>query len=123
MARILVVDDSSTYRYSMRDILENAGHIVAGEAVNGAEAVEMYMELRPDITTLDITMPIMNGLDALKEIIGYDSDAKIVMVSATAQQETIAEALIHGAYDFFPKPLDPERVMLVLDRILAYSVD
>ena len=117
MANILIVDDSTIYRASMREILESAGHTVVGEASDGEEAIEQYKELRPDITTLDITMPVMNGIEALKEIMKFDSDAKIVMVSSTAQQNTIAEALISGAYDFFPKPLDSEQIMESLDSI------
>ena len=94
MARILIVDDSSIYRSNMRDILESGGHTIAGEARNGAEGVEKYKELRPEITTLDITMPVKDGLEALKEIMEFDPDAKVIMVSATAQQSNISEALI-----------------------------
>ena len=118
MASILIVDDSTIYRGSMREILESAGHAVVGEARDGEEAIEKYKELRPDITTLDITMPVMNGIDALKEIMKIDPDATVIMVSSTAQQNTIAEALICGAYDFFPKPLDPEQIVQSLDGIL-----
>ena len=119
MANILIVDDSTIYRGIMREILESAGHTVAGEACDGEEAIDKYKELRPDITTLDITMPVMNGIDSLKEIMKFDPEAKIIMVSSTAQQNTIAEALISGAYDFFPKPLDPEQVMQSLDSIIT----
>ena len=121
MARILVVDDSSTYRINMREILESVGHTIVGEAVNGVEAVEKYKELNPDITTMDISMPIKRGLDALKEIIEFDPDAKVIMISAAAQQKTISEAFIHGAYDFFPKPLVPKQIIHVLDNINSFS--
>ena len=120
-AKILIVDDSATLRGSMREILEGAGHNVVGEAVNGLDAIEKYMHLRPDITTMDITMPEMDGITALKKIIALDPDAKIVMVSSTAQKSTVSEALIHGASGFFRKPLDPEEVTGTISELVTYS--
>ena len=117
MARILVVDDSAVYRTSMKELLQNAGHTVVGEAVNGDEGVTKYMELFPDITTMDVMMPIKGGLEALDEILIFDPHAKVIMVSATAQQSKISQALIQGAYCFLRKPIDPEKLHRALDSI------
>lgn len=86
MAKILIVDDSKTSRKILRNILEDSGHEVVGEAINGEEAVVKYKELQPDITTMDITMPVMDGLQALKEIMDTDKNAKVVMVTAAGQK-------------------------------------
>ena len=117
MARVLVVDDSNIYRFSMSEILENTGHIIIGEAKNGQEAVESYKELHPDVVTMDVTMPEKDGFEALKEILEFDAGAKVIMVSATVDQSILSEALIQGAYDILVKPFDPEQVLLTLNGL------
>ena len=119
-ANILIVDDSVVTRNSMRKILEYAGHNVVGEAVDGDDAVEKYLSLRPDIITMDVTMPKKGGLKALKEIISHDPDAVVLMVSASAQKGTISEALIHGAYDFIRKPFEPDEVLDKISEALTF---
>lgn len=119
MARILLVDDSELSRLVVREAFEKAGHTVVGEASDGAEGFEKYKELRPDITTMDITMPVMDGLSALKEIIEFDSGARVIMMSSAAQSSKIAEALIVGAYEFMPKPFDKAKLAEMIDYVTA----
>jgi len=120
-AGILVVDDSEIFRSNMKKTLEDAGYTIVGEAANGTEAVEKYMELRPAIATMDITMPEKDGLTALKEILEQDPEAKVVMVSATAQKTSISKALMLGAYGFLQKPFDPDKTKQMISEIMAYS--
>ena len=117
MLNILIVDDSTIFRKILIELIQGKGHNVVGEACNGLEGVDMYEKLRPDVTFLDNTMPIMNGLQALKKIKETTPDANIVMISSTASQENMAEALISGAYDFLRKPIDPERLYQVLSDL------
>ena len=119
MVNILIVDDSEYFRVTLRDIFEQEGYRIAGEAENGAEAVEKYKELHPDITTLDITMPVMDGIEALRKILAFDPDAKVIMASSSAQNSKISEALIIGAYEFLPKPFDKDRLLEVVADILS----
>ena len=121
MLNILVVDDSTIFRKIMIELIEFKGHNVVGEACNGLEGVDMYNKLQPDVTFIDITMPVMNGLDALKKIKETDPNANVVMISSTAGQENIAEALISGAYDFLRKPIDPERLYSVMSDLEALT--
>ena len=114
MLNILIVDDSMIFRTMLTELLTEHGYNVIGEAVNGVEAIRMHSELQPDVTFMDITMPEMNGLRALRRILENDPDAKIIMVSSTARQENISEALIIGAYDFLRKPLDTEKLFGLL---------
>ncbi len=114
MANILIVDDSRTSRMIMRGILENGGHKVVGEAVNGKEAFDLYIKLKPDIVTMDITMPIMDGIDALKMIIRNDPKARIIMVTSSGQEKKVIEAVNSGAIEFITKPFDPQ---MLLDKI------
>ena len=110
MANILIVDDSRTSRRILRSILEEDGHVIVGEATNGQEGFEQYMSLKPDIVTMDITMPVMTGVEALKKIIEADSNAKVVMVSAAGQQHNMLEAVQSGAADFISKPFDVDTI-------------
>ena len=119
MAKILIVDDSEYFREVMLDILQNAGHAVVESAENGAEGFEMYKLLHPDLTTLDVTMPVMDGIEALRKILEFDPEAKVIMVSSSAQSNKISEALILGAYEFLPKPFDKEKLLNVIAGILA----
>lgn len=118
MARILVVDDAVFMRTIIKSILANSEYNVVGEASNGAEAIVRYRELRPDIVTLDITMPIMDGIQALKGIKAEFPDAKVVMCSAMGQQALVIEAVQAGAMDFIIKPFNKERVFEALHKVV-----
>ncbi|MDZ7859103.1 MAG: response regulator [Candidatus Krumholzibacteriota bacterium] len=117
-ARILVVDDAIFMRKMITDILEGSGMEVVGESENGSDAVEKYNELKPDLVTMDIIMPGMNGIDAVKKIISNDFKAKIVMCSALGQQALVKDALAAGAQDFLIKPFNPSRVIEVVEKII-----
>lgn len=118
MAKILIVDDSMTSKKFLRTMLERAGCEIIGEASDGQEGVDKYKELKPDVVTMDITMPIKNGIEALEEIIAYDSNAKVVMVTAAGQNTNIVEALKLGAADFIQKPFEIERIAAVIKKVL-----
>jgi two-component system chemotaxis response regulator CheY len=117
--KILVVDDAIFMRSMIRDIFARGPFVIAGEAENGAEAVRLYQELRPDLTTMDIVMPQMDGISALREIIRIDPAAKVVMCSALGQEALIAEAIEAGARDFIVKPFQPGRVLKVVQSVLG----
>lgn len=117
MAKILIVDDSKTSRKILKNILIENGHEVIGEAINGEEAVLKYTELNPDITTMDITMPVMDGLEALKRIKDIDKDAKIIMVTAAGQKTKMLDALKYGANDFLTKPFEDSQIIEIIERI------
>jgi two-component system, chemotaxis family, chemotaxis protein CheY len=119
MARVLVVDDAAFMRKMVSDALAKGGHEVVGEAANGLEAVERYQELRPEVTTLDITMPEKDGLAALKEIIALDPAARVIMCSALGQESKVLEAVKSGAKDFVVKPFQPDRVIDAVGKALA----
>jgi len=114
---VLVVDDAAFMRMMIRDILAKEGYIIH-EAVNGRDAVEKYAELHPDLVTMDITMPEMSGLEALRAIRGSDSAARVLMVSAMGQQKMIVEALESGAMDFLVKPFQPTKVLETVKKCL-----
>ncbi len=116
--RVLVVDDAIFMRKMISDILESNGMEVVGEADTGSRAVERYKELKPDLVTMDIIMPEMNGIDAVREIMAYDSKARIVMCSALGQQALVQDAVVSGAKDFLIKPFNPSRVIEVITKIL-----
>lgn len=118
MARVLVVDDAAFMRKVLSDALTGGGHEVVGEAANGEEAVQRFQELRPDLTTLDITMPEKDGMAALKEILGIDPSARVVMCSALGQEAKVLEAIKTGARDFVVKPFQPERVLDAVAKAL-----
>ncbi len=109
--RVLVVDDAAFMRMMVKDILSKNGYEVVGEAENGMKAVEKFNELRPDLTTMDITMPEMDGISAVKAIKKIDPKAKIVMCSAMGQQAMVIEAIQAGARDFIVKPFQQDRVL------------
>ena len=119
MANILVVDDSVVYRQIIVDILQSGGHNVVGEAVNGVEGVSLYKKLRPEIITLDLTMPELDGLGVLKIIKDDDPNAQVIIVSASAQSKMIAKAIRLGATDFLPKPFESKKVLEAIERIIA----
>ena len=118
MANILIVDDSRTSRRILRKILEEAGHVVLGEAVNGEEGYLKYQELTPDVVTLDITMPKMDGLEALRLIKKYDDNATAIMITAAGQKEKMILAIKSGATDFISKPYEGQDVLRVLDKCM-----
>ncbi len=117
--KVLVADDASFMRNMIRDIFGRGPFVIAGEAENGVEAVRLYRELRPDLTTMDIVMPLMDGITALKEIVRFDPSAKVVMCSALGQEALIAEAIEAGASDFIVKPFQAGRVLKVAQSVLG----
>jgi two-component system chemotaxis response regulator CheY len=119
--RILVVDDAAFMRMMIKNILTKYGYEVVGEAENGAVAVQMYKELNPDLVTMDITMPEMDGIECVKAILAIDPQANIVMVSAMGQQAMVMEAIQAGAKDFIVKPFQQERILQAIERALARS--
>src|SRR3954471_23517404 len=119
MARVLVVDDAAFMRKMLTDALAKGGHEVVGEAGNGAEAVTQFQALKPDLTTLDITMPEKDGLQALKEILAFDPAAKVIMCSALGQESKVLESIKSGAKDFVVKPFQPDRVIEAVGKALA----
>lgn len=114
---ILVVDDAAFMRMMIRDILSKEGYVIH-EAVNGRDAVEKYAEVHPDLVTMDITMPEMDGIEALRSIKGSFPGARVLMVSAMGQQKMIVEALESGAMDFLVKPFQPTKVLETVKRCL-----
>ena len=119
MARVLVVDDAAFMRKMVGDALAKGGHEVVGEAANGLEAIERYQALRPEVTTLDITMPEKDGLTALKDIMALDPTARVVMCSALGQESKVLEAVRSGAKDFVVKPFQPDRVLDAVGKALG----
>ena len=117
-ADVLIADDSQLIRRMLRTLLEESGYAVAGEAADGKEAVEEYKRLKPDVVTLDITMPVLDGVGALKGIMEYDADAKVIMITAAGQRQKIVEALKLGAKAFIMKPFDREDVLKNLTDII-----
>lgn len=109
--RVLVADDALFMRVTLKKILTEGGFEVAGEAANGAEAVRLYQELKPDVVTMDITMPEMDGITALKQIRALDPEAKVIMCTAMGQRNMVVEAVQSGAKDFIVKPYQPDRVV------------
>ena len=119
MARILIVDDAAFMRMMLKDILTKGGYDVVGEAADGNEAVAKYNELKPDLVTLDITMPNKDGLQALKEIRANDPNATCIMCSAMGQQAMVIDAIQAGAKDFVVKPFQPDRVLESIHKVLG----
>lgn len=116
--RILIVDDAAFMRMMIKDILTKNGYEVVGEAENGQVAVEKYQELKPDLVTMDITMPEMDGIAAVKAIKAIDPNAKIIMCSAMGQQSMVIDAIQAGARDFIVKPFQPERVLEAVSKAI-----
>ena len=117
MTRVLIVDDAAFMRMMIKDILEKNGYDVVAEANNGIKAVEMYKREKPDIVTMDITMPDMDGIEAVKAIREFDPSAKIIMCSAMGQQSMVMDAIRAGAKDFVVKPFQPDRVLEAISKI------
>lgn len=119
MTKVLIVDDAAFMRLAIRRMLEGNNFEVVGEAENGAEAIRKYSELKPDIVTMDITMPELGGVEALKSIISMDPTAKIIMCSAMGQECMVKEAVIAGAKSFIVKPFKEEHVLQTISKILG----
>ncbi|GGG21865.1 chemotaxis protein CheY [Lysinibacillus alkalisoli] len=117
--RILIVDDAAFMRMMIKDILSKNGFEVVGEAADGQQAVEKYNELKPDLVTMDITMPEMDGIAALKEIKGTDPNAIVIMCSAMGQQAMVIDAIQAGAKDFIVKPFQADRVIEAIQKALS----
>lgn len=117
MKKVLIVDDAMFIRLALKKILDNKYEVV-GEAQNGLEAVRMYKLTKPDIVTMDLTMPEMTGIEALKAIMQYDPLAKIVMVSSMGQESMIRESILSGAKSFIVKPFNEEHIIRTMDKIL-----
>ena len=115
---VLIVDDALFMRMMIKDILSKDGFVVVGEAENGAEAVEKYANLKPDLVTMDIVMPEMDGIEAVRNIIKMDPGAKVLMCSAMGQQPLVVEALEAGARDFIIKPFQPAKVVEAVRKAL-----
>lgn len=118
MAKILIVDDSRTSRRMLTNILEEAGHSVIGEACDGKAGIEQYKALQPDVVTMDITMPVLDGIAALQEIMDYDKSAKVIMVTAASQKNKMLEAVKFGASDFLSKPFEKDMIISIIDNVL-----
>lgn len=117
--RILVVDDAAFMRMMVKDILTKNGYEVIGEAADGRQAVEKFQELQPDLVTLDITMPEVDGIEALKKIRGLDPNARVIMCSAMGQQAMVIDAIQAGARDFIVKPFQADRVIEAVKKALG----
>ena len=121
MARILIVDDSTVMRKNLYTIFNENGHEVVGEAIDGKQAVLLYSELKPDLVTMDITMPKMSGVEAVDAIVKKNKDAKIIMISAFNQKQMVFEALKNGAKHYIIKPIDPTKLMGIVNEVLEES--
>jgi two-component system, chemotaxis family, chemotaxis protein CheY len=118
LSKILIVDDAAFMRFMLKDILVKGGHEVIGEAQNGLVAIELYNIFSPDLVTMDITMPEINGTEALKKILSQHPSAKIIMCSALGQQHIVIQAIQAGAKDFIVKPFQPDRVIEAVNRVM-----
>lgn len=120
MKRVMIVDDAMFMRRMLGDILAKSGQYeIVGEASNGVEAIACYKECKPDVVTMDVTMPEMDGIEAVKEIKKIDANARVVMVSAMGQQGMVIDAIQSGAKDFIVKPFQGDRVLESLARVLG----
>ena len=116
---ILICDDAAFMRMTIKDILTKNGYNIVGEAENGAKAVEKYAELKPDLVLMDITMPEMDGIEALKKIKAADANASIIMCSAMGQQAMVIESIQSGAKDFIVKPFQADRVLEAVQKVVG----
>ena len=119
MAKVMICDDAAFMRMMIKDILTKNGYNVVGEAENGLKAVEKYTELKPDLVLMDITMPELDGIGALKKIKEADSNALVIMCSAMGQQSMVIEAIQSGAKDFIVKPFQADRVLESIRKVLG----
>ncbi len=115
--KVLITDDAAFMRMTIRKILEDNGIEVVGEAGNGKESVDKYKELKPDIVTMDITMPVKNGIEAIRDIIEFDSNARILACSAMGQESMVIEAIKSGAKGFIVKPFQADKLLMELEKL------
>lgn len=118
MATVLIVDDSRTSRRILKNILTESGYEVVGEASDGQSGYEKYIELKPDLVTLDITMPVLDGLGALEKIMELNHDANVIMVTAAGQKSKMVEAIKLGAAEFIQKPFEPDQILSVIKTVI-----
>ncbi|WP_406656711.1 response regulator [Methanolobus sp. ZRKC2] len=118
MAKVMIVDDAAFMRMVIKDILKKNGHEVVAECVDGLDAVQKYPEANPELVFMDIVMPNMEGIDALKKIMEMDPGAKVVMCSSIGQQSVVTDALKSGAQDFIVKPFDATKVLEVIGKVM-----
>jgi two-component system chemotaxis response regulator CheY len=114
MRSVLIVDDIAYVRKTMKQILTSHGYRVVGEAENGEEAVRMYTETRPDFVTMDLVMPVMNGVEATRQILRHDPEANILILSSMMQENMVTDAILAGAKDYIVKPFQTEEVLKVI---------
>jgi len=118
MAKVLVIDDASFVRMRIKNVLKPVGHMVL-EAVNGSNGIQMFQAEKPDLVFMDVNMPEMDGLTALKEIIKINKEAKVIMLTNESQQKTIMEALQNGAKNFLVKPFDEEKLISLVNKLTS----
>ncbi len=123
MARILVVDDSLIMRKKLKMILKGGGHEVVADAANGISAIEEYEKFKPDLITMDITMPILDGVSAVKKLVSLYPEVKIIMISAINQQNSVFEAIESGAKHYIVKPINNEKVLKTIEEVLSGKED
>ncbi len=121
MARIMVVDDTLMMRATLRRFLEKAGHEIVGEAINGEQAILNYSQFQPDMVTMDITMPGLGGIEAIKQIIDSDPATNIIVVSALGQKHVVFEALQAGAKNYITKPIVEDKLLSVINLVLEQN--
>ena len=117
--RILITDDALFMRVTLKNILSKQGYEVVGEAANGRESVELYQSVKPDLVTMDITMPEMDGISAVREIKKIDAEARIIMCTAMGQKNMVMDAVAAGAKDFIVKPFQPEKVLDAVKKLIG----
>lgn len=117
--RVLITDDALFMRVTLKNILTKGGYEIAGEAANGVESVELYKQTKPDLVTMDITMPEMDGISAVKEIKKHDPQANVIMCTAMGQKNMVMEAVAAGAKDFIVKPFQPEKVLEAIQKLIG----
>lgn len=122
MANILIVDDSATSRKILRHLLEEENHTIVGEAKNGEQAISLFLQLNPDIITMDINMPILDGISALKKIKELNKDVKVIMVTTVGQRSKMLEAVKYGANEFITKPFNPSDIKTIIHTLLTKSI-
>ncbi|GHU51376.1 response regulator [Clostridia bacterium] len=121
MARILIIDDSKTTRMVLRSALESAGHEIVGEATNGLEGYDMYFNLHPDLTTMDVTMPLVDGIACAEKIKTHDKDARILMISANAQAQVVVDAAALGIDKHITKPISPALLTNTINAMMSQA--
>lgn len=118
MATVMIVDDSRTSRKILKNILTENGYEIIGEASDGQAGYEMYIDLKPDLVTLDITMPVLDGLGCLEKIMDLDRNANVIMVTAAGQKSKMVEAIKLGAAEFIQKPFEPDQILSVIKTVV-----